>query len=408
MAKKAPKKTKVYVWEAINKRGEIVKGEFQGASLALAKANLRTKGLIPKKVRKKSKSLFTSKRTQRIKNADIAVFSRQMATMLQAGIPLVQSFDIVAKSVSNASMNKLIMQLKANVEEGDTLAKALEKHPKYFNELFCNLISAGEQSGCMEGMLDRVATYQEKVESIKSKIKKAFMYPISVLVVASLVTAILMIKVVPQFEELFKNFNAELPLPTQIVISISEYFQNYFLYGFVAIVITVIGISYAKKKSKYVSFMFDKIILTLPVVGKIVKDAIVARFARTLSITFAAGLPLVEALSSVAGATGNRVYYEATLQIRDELATGKHLQEVMQETGLFPNMVIQMIGIGEESGALEEMLCRVADFFEVKVDDAVDNISSLLEPIILVFLAVIVGGLVVAMYLPVFKLGNIM
>ena len=406
-ASKSAKKVKVYAWEAINKRGELVKGEFHGASASLTKANLRTKGLIPKKIKKKSKSLFLRERKQRIKNADIGIFTRQMSTMLQSGIPLVQAFDIVAKSLNNISMRKLIMKIKTNVEEGDTFASALQKHPNHFSTLFCNLIATGEKSGNLEGMLDRVATYQEKFEAIKNKIKKAFIYPISVLVVATLVTAILMIKVVPQFEEMFKNFNAELPLPTQIAINISQFFQNYFVFLAIAIVVAVVAAYYAKKNIPTVAFLFDKIILRLPIVGSIIRNAIYARFARTLNITFSAGLPLVEALSSVAGATGNMIYYQTTLQIRDELATGKQLRQVMQETNLFPNMMIQMVGIGEEAGSLEDMLARVANYYEDQVDNAVDNISSLLEPIILVFLAVIVGGLVVAMYLPVFKLGNI-
>ena len=405
MAKERTKK--IYLWEAINQRGETVKGEFTGASLALAKSSLRSQGLTIKKIQKKTKPLFGSGRSKKIKSLDIMVFSRQLSTMLSSGIPLLQSFDIVAKGASNPKMYALIMSIKTNIEKGGTLFQALKKHPDHFSDLFCHLVNAGEKSGSLDVMLNRVATYQERTESIKGKVKKALIYPISVLSVAFFVTLILMIFVVPQFESLFKGFGATLPAPTQFVITASEFCQAYWWLMLGGIFATIISVRWLIKNSTSAAYQKDKMLLKIPVIGLILKNAIIARFARTLGIIFASGLPLVEALTTVAGATGNLLYYQGTLQIRDNVATGKRLQEAMQQTQLFPNMVLQMIGISEESGSLEAMLDKVASFYEERVDESIDNLSSLLEPVILVFLAGIIGGLVVSMYLPIFKLGSI-
>lgn len=398
-------KTTVFTYEGLNRGGERVKGEIEGTSLALVKANLRKQGIQAKKVRKKPKPLFASEKS--IKTQDITIFSRQMATMMAAGIPLIQSFDIVARGHNNPTMSKLILEIKNDIEGGSTFGEALSKHPKYFNDLFCNLVSAGESSGALETMLDRVATYMEKTESIKAKIKSALTYPIAVMCVAFLVTAAMMIFVVPQFEALFSGFGADLPAPTKFVIQMSEFFQKWWWLMFGGIGAAIWGIIYGKKTSKKFNYFWDRMMLNLPVVGFIIEKATIARFTRTLGITFAAGLPLVDALNSVSGATGNLIYMDATNKIRDDVSTGTQLQIAMRGVNLFPNMVIQMVAIGEESGSLEEMLSKVADFYEEEVDIAVDSLSSLLEPIILVFLAVIVGGLVISMYLPIFKMGSV-
>ena len=405
-SKKKDNPLDTFTWVGVNKRGEKITGEVEAKNLAMAKANLRRQGYIPSRVRKKAKPLFGSE-GKSIKPADISIFSRQMATMMAAGIPLVQSFDIVGKGQSNPNMQKLVLGIKTDVEGGSTFAEALGKHPKYFPELFCNLVGAGEQAGALETMLDRVATYMEKTESIKAKIKKAMVYPISVIVVAILVTIALMLFVVPQFESLFSGFGADLPAPTQFVMDASTFFQQWWWAVIGGLVGTVVGIIQARQRSKSFAYNWDKYLLRVPIFGSIFTKAIIARFTRTLSITFAAGLPLVDALTSVAGATGNAIWRDATLGIRDNVQTGQQLQTCMQATQLFPTMVIQMVSIGEESGSLEQMLSKVADFYEEEVDNAVDNLSTLMEPIILVFLAVIVGGLVIAMYLPIFKMGSV-
>ncbi|MDX1836864.1 type II secretion system F family protein [Legionella taurinensis] len=394
-----------YQWEGVNKAGEKVNGVIDARSLAIAKADLRKQGIITKKVVKKRKPFF-DKKNKKITQGDITVFSRQMATMIEAGIPLIQSFDIVAKGQSNQKMRDLIETIKRDVETGLTLAESLQKHPAYFNELFCNLVDAGEKSGSLEIMLDKVATYKEKIETIKKKIKKALTYPMAVLVVAFLVTTALMIFVVPQFESLFEGFGADLPAMTRMVVDMSEFFQSYWYIMFGAIGGAIYAFIYFKNHSPQFAHSIDRAMLKFPVVGPILEKAAIARFTRTLSITFAAGLPLVEALKSVSGATGNILYAKATDKIREEVSTGQQMQVAMDNTHLFPNMVIQMVAIGEESGALEQMLGKVADFYEEEVDNAVDALSSLLEPIIMSILGVLVGGLVVAMYLPIFKLGS--
>jgi len=392
-------------YEGINKSGQKMVGDIQARSLALAKADLRKQGIVINKVAKKRKPFFDRK-NKKITPGDITVFSRQLATMIESGIPLVQSFDIVAKGQSNKRMQNLIEDIKHDIETGLTLSESLIKHPAYFNELFCNLVDAGEKSGSLEIMLDKVATYKEKIETIKKKIKKALTYPIAVLVVALVVTTGLLIFVVPQFESLFQGFGADLPAMTKAVVNMSKFFQSYWYIIFTILGGSVYAFVYAKTHSLNFAQNIDRVLLKIPVIGTILEKASIARFTRTLSITFAAGLPLVEALKSVAGATGNIIYSKATDQIREEVSTGQQMNVAMENTHLFPNMVIQMVAIGEESGALEKMLSKVADFYEEDVDNAVDALSSLLEPIIMSILGVLIGGLVIAMYLPIFKLGS--
>ena len=394
-----------YQWQGINKQGEKTKGLYEATSPAIVKAELRKQGIIPKSIQKKRQPLF--KRAKKITSADITFFSRQMATMMSAGIPLIQSFDIVAKGQNNEKMSKLILEIKAEVETGTTLSDSLRKHPLYFNSLYCNLIDAGEKSGSLEMMLDNVATYKEKIESIKKKIKKALFYPAAVLVIAFLVSAALLIFVVPQFEDLFKSFGADLPAVTRAVITMSEFFQAYWYLIFGSIGVAIWLFTYFKRTSEKFSYFLDKTILKLPIIGMIIKKAAIARFSRTLAITFAAGMPLVDALKTVAGATGNILYANATDKICEEVSTGQQMQLAMKNTQMFPSMVVQMVAIGEESGALEAMLTKVADFYEEEVDNAVDSLSSLLEPIIMAVLGVMVGGLVIAMYMPIFKLGSV-
>ncbi|WP_298626951.1 type II secretion system F family protein [uncultured Legionella sp.] len=402
---KNPNSVLTFHYEGINRSGQKMIGEIQAKSLAIAKADLRKQGIVTNKVAKKRKPLF-DKKNKKIKPGDITVFSRQLATMIESGIPLVQSFDIVSKGQSNKRLKALIDAIKNDVETGLTLAESLSKHPAYFNELFCNLVDAGEKSGSLDVMLDKVATYKEKIETIKKKIKKALTYPIAVMIVALIVTAGLLIFVVPQFESLFKGFGADLPALTAAVVSMSKFMQAYWYYIFGALGAMIYAFIYTKNHSANFAQNMDRFMLKLPVIGPILEKASIARFTRTLSITFAAGLPLVEALKSVAGATGNIIYAKATDQIREEVSTGQQMNTAMENTHLFPNMVIQMVAIGEESGALEKMLGKVADFYEEDVDNAVDALSSLLEPIIMSILGILVGGLVVAMYLPIFKLGS--
>jgi type IV pilus assembly protein PilC len=404
MAEKTLNQPDVFIWTGTDKRGVRVKGQTRGSNPSLIRADLRKQGIIPLKVKKQS-SLFSKGAKKKIIPKDIAVFFRQLATMMAAGVPLVQSFDIIGRGHENAGMRKLILSIKNEVESGTSLSETLGKHPLYFDELVVSLVGAGEQAGVLETLLDKIATYKEKTEYLKAKIKKAMFYPTAVIIVAFIVTAILLIFVVPQFEELFSSFGADLPAFTRVVVNMSEFMQDYWWIVLGISIGGVVGLLQAKRRSQKFGRALDRMVLKLPIIGPIMHKAAVARYARTLGTMFAAGVPLVEALESVAGATGNVVYSDAVLMIRDSVATGQQLQFAMNQTGLFPNMVEQMVAIGEESGALDTMLNKVADFYEQEVDDAVDALSSLLEPLIMSILGILIGGLVVAMYLPIFKMG---
>jgi type IV pilus assembly protein PilC len=393
-----------FSWEGTDSRGKRVKGKTLATSEAAVRAELRRQGVVPVRVRKQT-VLFQKK--GKVTTADIAIFRRKLAAMLSAGIPLVQAFEIVGNGHENPAMQKLILAIKQDVEGGTALAEALAKHPLHFDDLFVNLVEAGEQAGALETLLDKIATYKEKTEAIKKKIKKALTYPAAVLVVAIVVTTILLIFVIPEFESLFQGFGADLPAFTRMVINLSEFMRDK---GWAVLMVAVVAISayvYTYKRSRKLRETQDRLMLKAPIVGPILVKAAIARFSRTLSTMFAAGVPLVEALQSVAGATGNIVYENGVMAIRDEVSTGQRLQRAMENTELFPNMVIQMIAVGEESGSLDEMSSKVADFYEEDVDNAVDNMSSLLEPIIMAILGVLVGGLVIAMYLPIFKMGAV-
>lgn len=395
-----------FIYKATDKKGKIVKGETTGTSPALIRAHLQKQGLSVKSVKKKPKPLFGSG-GKKIKPSDIAVFSRQMATMMKAGVPLVQAFDIVADGVDNASVKELVYKIREDVASGTGFATSLRKYPRYFDDLFCNLVDAGEQSGALETMLDRIATYKEKTEALKAKIKKALSYPIAVIVVAIIVTAILLIKVVPQFAETFGSFGAELPAFTLFVLHLSELAQAYWLYFLVG----AVGLGFAFKelriRSTKFAYLVDRVSLKIPVIGEILYLSIMARFARTLSTTFAAGVPLIDALTSVAGATGNRIYTDAVIDVREEVSTGIQLNVAIRNRRVFPSLLIQMASIGEESGALDEMLDKVAVYYEEAVDNKVDSLSSLLEPMIMSILGVLIGGLMIAMYLPIFQIGQV-
>ncbi len=393
-----------FVWEGKDKSGNKTGGQLSAKSETIARADLRKMGVRVIKIKKKAKPLF-SKKTQPILPGDIAVFARQLATMLDAGVPLVQAFDIVGKGHKNPSMADMLLSVKADIEGGDTLAEALRKQPLYFDDLFCSLVEAGEQAGVLETLLDKIATYKEKSESIKKKVKKALTYPIAVLVVAFVVTAVLLIFVVPVFEDLFKSFGADLPAFTKWVIGLSEWAQEWWWAVIGSIIAFIKIFSYFKLRSAEFRHFIDRTLLKIPVIGDILNQSALARFARTLSTMSAAGVPLVDALQSVAGACGNIVYSIAVLKIRDDVATGQRLQFSMQQVDIFPHLVIQMVAIGEESGKIDSMLDKVADFYEEEVDNLVDNLSSLMEPFIMVILGTLVGGLIVAMYLPIFKLG---
>jgi type IV pilus assembly protein PilC len=393
-----------FSWQGKDAKGTLIKGTQVAVNEAAVRANLRRQGLVPVVIRRQS-TLFQKR--SKITTEDIAVFSRQLATMMQAGIPLVQAFDIVANGHENPGMQKLLSAIKVDIEGGTTLADALAKHPLYFDDLFVNLVNAGEQSGALETLLDKIATYKEKTEAIKKKIKKALTYPTAVIFVAFIVTAILLVFVIPQFEALFLGFGADLPTFTRIVVNLSLFVRSNGLIIVVLLFAAGATFGYFKKRSRKFNHFLDRTILRIPIIGEIMRKAAIARFTRTLSTMFSAGVPLVEALESVAGATGNIVFEEATMEIRTEVATGQRLQRAMEATELFPNMVIQMVAVGEESGSLDEMCGKVADFYERDVDDAVDNLSSLLEPMIMAILGIIVGGLVIAMYLPIFKLGAV-
>ncbi len=392
-----------FIWFGKDKSGNSTKGEISSVTETSARTDLRRMGIRVKKIRKKPKPLFAAKK--KVSTKDIAVFSRQLATMLEAGVPLVQSFEIIGKGHENPAMQDMLLGIKADIEGGDTLSEALGKRPIYFDELFCNLVEAGEHAGVLETLLDKIATYKEKTESLKAKIKKALTYPIAVLVVAAVVTSILLLFVVPVFEELFQSFGADLPAFTQLVIGISQWMQDWWWLLTILAGAAIYAFMYFKKRSRPFNHFLDKLLLKIPVIGMIMNKAAIARFSRTLATMSAAGVPLVDALTSVAGATGNIIYSEAILKMREDVATGQQLQFSMQQAKLFPHMVTQMVAIGEESGSIDNMLTKVADFYEEEVDNAVDNLSSLLEPFIMSVLGVLVGGLIIAMYLPIFKLG---
>ncbi|MCH8175639.1 MAG: type II secretion system F family protein [Proteobacteria bacterium] len=397
----------IYLWQGTDKTGNKTKGEIQGSSQALVKAQLRKQGINPTRVKRKPKDLFGPKK-QKIKPMDIAVFTRQLATMMKSGIPLVQSFEIVGESLENPSMRVLVAEIKDDIAAGNNFADCIRKHPRYFDDLFCNLVEAGEQSGALETMLDRLAMYKEKSEALKAKIKKAMNYPIGVVLVALVVTGILLVKVVPQFAVTFASFGAELPAFTLLVLKFSDIAIAHWWKAIIIIVAMVYAFKEAKFRSKKFANIVDRIALKLPIVGPILNASCYARFTRTLSTTFSAGVPLVEALESVAGATGNIVYSTATRRIKDDVTTGQQLNFAIKNTTLFPTMIVQMVAIGEESGALDSMLDKCATFFEAEVDNAVDGLTALMEPLIMAVLGVLVGGLMIAMYLPIFQLGAVM
>ena len=396
----------VFFWSGTDRNGRKSKGEVLATSAAIARVQLRKQGVVAKSVKKKSKPLFTFG-AKKIKAADIAIFTRQLATMMKAGVPLVQAFDIVAEGTDHEKMRELIMTVRTDVSSGTGLAGALEKHPAHFDELFCSLVASGENSGTLEVMLDRVATYKEKTEALKAKIKKALTYPIAVIVVAIVVTGILLVKVVPQFAETFQSFGSDLPGFTLFVLRISEWVQSWWLIMLLGFFAAGYLFSQAKRRSKRFADGIDAVALKLPIIGSVVHDAVIARFSRTLSTTFAAGVPLVDALESTAGAAGNAIYAQGIRRIRDDVTSGTALAISIRTTGLFPTMLLQMTAIGEESGSLDDMLGKVADHYEAAVDNAVDSLSSLMEPMIMSILGVLVGGLMIAMYLPIFMLGSV-
>jgi type IV pilus assembly protein PilC len=403
MATKAPK-VNVYAWEGLDRKGTVIKGESSGVSIALVKAQLRKQGISPGKIKKRAQPLF--KKGKKIKPMDIALFTRQMATMMRAGVPLLQSFDIIGEGNENPNMRKLVDEVKQEVAAGNSFASSLRKKPEYFDDLYCNLVDAGEQAGALETLLDRVATYKEKTEALKAKIKKAMTYPIAVVIVAIIVTGILLIKVVPQFQSVFAGFGAQLPAFTLMVVGLSEAVQAWWYIMLIGLIAAGFAFKRAMKTSEKFRNGVDRAMLKVPILGPILYKSAVARYARTLSTTFAAGVPLVEALTSVSGATGNVIFRNAVDSIKADVSSGTQLNVSMRTTGVFPSLAIQMTAIGEESGALDDMLDKVAGFYEVEVDNMVDNLTSLLEPIIMSVLGVLVGGLVIAMYLPIFQLGN--
>jgi type IV pilus assembly protein PilC len=394
-------KETTYLWEGKDKSGKIIKGQMRAGGEAVVGVTLRRQGIIVTKVHKQRLG-----RGGRVSEKDVTLFTRQMATMMKAGVPLLQSFDIVGKGHANAAVARLLMAVKADVETGSSLASAFRKFPLHFDALFCNLVAAGEQAGILETLLERLATYKEKILAIKSKIKSALFYPIAIVVVAFIITAVIMIFVIPAFKEVFTNFGADLPAPTLLVMGISDFFVRFWYVIFPAVIGGAWGFFALWKRSVPVQVFMDRLMLKVPVFGDLIKKSTIARWTRTLSIMFAAGVPLVEALESVGGASGNYVYMVATKEIQSKVSTGTSLTASMQESNVFPNMVVQMVSIGEESGALDSMLSKVADFFEAEVDDAVDALTSLMEPMIMVVLGVLIGGMVIAMYLPIFKIGQ--
>ncbi|MFB3081310.1 MAG: type II secretion system F family protein [Nitrosomonadaceae bacterium] len=388
-----------YSWEGKDKSGKIVKGEMRAAGTVVVSSMLRRQGVNATKIKKiRTSGTVTEK--------DITLFTRQLATMMKAGVPLLQAFDIVGKGHSNRAVGKLLMDIKTDVETGSSLASAFRKYPIHFDALFCNLVGAGEAAGILDSLLDRLATYKEKIQAIKGKIKSALFYPISIIVVAFGITAVIMIFVIPAFKELFSGFGATLPTPTLVVMEISDFFVAYWWAIFGTVGGSFYGFFYAWKRSVPMQRIMDRLLLKMPIFGAVIRKATIARWTRTLSTMFAAGVPLVEALDSVAGAAGNHVYFEATKKIQLEVTTGNALANSMENANVFPSMVIQMVAIGEESGSLDSMLSKVADFFEAEVDDAVAAISSLMEPVIMVVLGTLIGSMVVAMYLPIFKMGQ--
>jgi len=404
MAELAVTKQATFLWEGKDKKGNRVKGRGLARDEMEIRSDLRKQGIAATKVRKES-TLFKSE--GKVTAEDIALFARQLATMLTAGIPMVQSFEIIGVGNEKPAVQKLVLSIKSDIETGNSLHQALAKHPLYFDDLFVNLVEAGEHAGALETVLEKIATYKEKTEALKKKIKKALFYPAAVLAVAVIVTVILLLFVIPQFESLFKGFGADLPAFTQFVVNLSRWMQAKGWMLLIIVAIAVFSFAYFYKRSRPMRQFIDKMSLQIPVIGPILRKSAIARYARTLATMFGAGVPLVEAMKSVAGATGNIVYQDAVLRMRDEIATGMRMQRAMENTGLFPNMVVQMIAVGEESGSLDEMASKVADFYEADVDAAVDALSSLLEPMIMVILGVLVGGMVVAMYLPIFKLGAV-
>jgi type IV pilus assembly protein PilC len=400
-ARKQDVKESNYTWEGRDKQGKIVKGDMRATGEAVVRTTLRRQGIQVIKVKRQRRGLGGS-----VTEKDITLFTRQLATMMKAGVPLLQSFDIVGKGHANPAVAKLLMDIKSEVETGNSLTTAFRKYPLYFDALFCNLVQAGEQAGILDSLLDRLATYKEKILAIKGKIKSALFYPISILVVAFVITAVIMIFVIPAFKDLFSSFGADLPGPTLFVMSVSDFFVKFWYLIFGSIGGSIWFFFYTWKRSKKMQMTLDRLFLRVPVFGEVIRKATIARWSRTLSTMFAAGVPLVEALDSVAGASGNYVYYEATKRIQGEVSTGTSLTVAMQNADVFPNMVVQMVAIGEESGSLDAMLSKVADFFEREVDDAVDALSSLMEPMIMVVLGTLIGGMVIAMYLPIFKMGQ--
>lgn len=407
MAAKKGSMTPNFTYEGVDRKGLKVKGEIPSKNMALAKVTLRKQGISVAKIYQKRKNPLEFLTKKKVSTLDITIFTRQLATMMKAGVPLVQSFEIVAEGLDNPAMREVVLGIKAEVEGGNTFAGALRKYPQYFDDLFCSLVGSGEQSGALETMLDRVAIYKEKSELLKQKIKKALKYPATVIVVALIVTIILMVKVVPVFQDLFSSFGADLPAFTQMVVNMSKWMQSYWYILIAAIGLTIGAFIEAKKRSKPFRDFLDRAALKAPIFGDLVYKAIIARYSRTLATTFAAGVPLIEALESTAGATGNVIYYDAVMRIREDVSTGQQLQFAMRSTNRFPSMAVQMVAIGEESGALDAMLEKVATHFENEVDNAVDGLTSMMEPLIMAVLGVLVGGLVIAMYLPIFQMGSV-
>ena len=395
-------KDPLFIWEGKDRSGKLIRGEMRAGGKASVNATLRRQGITVVNVKEQK---FSS--GKKIKEKDIAIFTRQLATMMKAGVPLLQAFDISAKGNANPTMSKLLQDIRADVETGSSLSTAFRKHPLHFDALFCNLIAAGEQAGILEDLLDRLAIYKEKTLALKSKIKSAMFYPVAVIIVAVVIVSVIMVFVIPAFKDVFTSFGADLPAPTLMVMAISDFMRSYWYILFGAIGGGIYFLLQAWRRSPEMQKSIDRGLLKVPVFGEIIRKATIARWTRTLGTMFAAGVPLVEALDSVGGASGNAVYTEATKRIQSQVSTGTSLTVAMQEAGVFPPLVTQLVSIGEESGSLEHMLSKVADFFEAEVDDAVAAMSSLIEPILIVFLGVVIGGIVVAMYLPIFKLGQV-
>ena len=402
-----PKALDVFTWQGVNRKGKKVKGELSAASQLELKAQLRKQGITPGRIKKKAKPLFGLGGDKKITPGDIAVVTRQIATMLGAGVPLVQTIEMIGKGDSNGNMQKLLANIGNKLSSGIPLSECLREHPLYFDDLYCDLVQSGEQSGALETIYDRIATYKEKAEALKAKIKKAMTYPISVLIIAFIVTAVLLIFVVPVFQEIFASFGAELPGFTLLVIAISEFMQAYWYLALAGIFISIFLFKKAHRNSQNFRDSVDKKILQIPVIGDILKKAAVARYARTLSTTFAAGVPLIDALDSAAGASGNAVFRDAILEVKSEVSSGMQMNLAMRNCSIFPDMVISMVAIGEESGALDDMLAKVANVYEMEVDNAVDNLTALIEPMIMAVLGVVIGGLIIAMYLPIFQIGMV-